>query len=166
MLNSLEGTSLPSGIVISAQRISIGLRVGVIISAGSRVAGRGGVIAGGRSAVRGGRGSVAGLRGSVGRSAVASGSGAAAGTEQVKSKEVDGQEGEETKKESLGDQVDGVPGTGEVQLAGPLIVIQLGLRLSAGGMPGAHDLFEGVGASTEEDDENSGGLGTVHVGLL
>ena len=39
------------------------------------------------------------------------------GSEEVNAKEVDGQEGQETQKDGLRDQVDGVAGAGEVQSA-------------------------------------------------
>ena len=35
-------------------------------------------------------------------------------------------EGEETEEEGLRDQVDGVAGSGEVQLAGSLVIVQVG----------------------------------------
>jgi len=125
--NDLESASLLSGIVISG--ISIGLRVGVIISARCTVAGGGGVIAGGRGAVRGSRGSVAGLRGAIGRGSISRG-GSAAGSEEVKTKEVHSKEREETKKDGLGDQIDGVARSSEVQFSRSLVVVQFGFSLN------------------------------------
>ena len=49
------------------------------------------------------------------------------GSEEVNAKEVYGQEGQETQEDGLGDQVDGVAGTSEVQSALSLLGHVLGL---------------------------------------
>jgi len=107
-LNNLEGGSLLSGLLV----LGLLLVVGVVVSASSGVTGGGGIIAGGGGAVGRSGGTIAGLR-----SAITAGSGSSTGSEEVNAKEVDGQEGQETQKDGLRDQVDGVAGAGEVQSA-------------------------------------------------
>ena len=69
------------------------------------------------------------------------------GSEEVNAKEVDGQEGQETQKDGLRDQVDGVAGAGEVQSALSLLRHFLGL--------GGH-------GRTGEEHEAKGSYGFVH----
>lgn len=123
---SLEGASLPSGVIVVVQRVGISLRVGVIVSSGGGVAGRRGIITGRGGAVGRSRGTIAGLRGTIAdrRGAIAGG-GSATGSEEVKSEEVDSQEGKETEQNGLRNQVNSVTRTGEVKLASALLVVQV-----------------------------------------